>query len=169
MSDLRNILTYKGYHTKIQFETESFTLRGKIEGIRDYVDFETNKVEDVEREFHAAVDDYLEFCAEVGKEPDKEYKGSFNVRIPSELHRELALTAFREDQSLNAIVEKALREYLNKQSITEIQVKHTITIKNGTFGSDADSYLKNVSVNAEGKVVPFPKNIKMSYATKQEG
>ena len=44
-------------------------------------------IQNVEKEFHEAVDDYLEFCKEVGKEPDKEYKGSFNVRISLELHK----------------------------------------------------------------------------------
>ena len=37
---MKNILEYKGYHTKIVFDTESMLLRGKIEGINDYVDFE---------------------------------------------------------------------------------------------------------------------------------
>ena len=62
-------------------------LRGKIEGINDFVNFEYADIQNVEKEFHEAVDDYLEFCKEVGKEPDKEYKGSFNVRISLELHK----------------------------------------------------------------------------------
>ena len=62
-------------------------LRGEIEGINDFVNFECADIQNVEKEFHEAVDDYLEFCKEVGKEPDKEYKGSFNVRISLELHK----------------------------------------------------------------------------------
>jgi predicted HicB family RNase H-like nuclease len=45
------------------------------------VDFQTSNIADVEKEFHCAVDDYLIFCSEVEKEPEKEYKGTFNVRI----------------------------------------------------------------------------------------
>ena len=37
---MNNMMEYKGYHTKIEFDAESMTLRGKIEGINDYVDFE---------------------------------------------------------------------------------------------------------------------------------
>ena len=54
--------------------------------------------------FYAAVDDYLEFCKEVGKDPEREYKGTFNVRISPELHKKLALRAFKDGCSLNAEV-----------------------------------------------------------------
>ena len=107
-----NILEYRGYHTKIEFDSEEFILRGKIEGINDLVNFECENLEHLEKEFHEAVDEYLNFCREVGKEPDKEYKGSFNVRIPPELHKKLAAAAIQCGDSLNATVEKAIQSYL---------------------------------------------------------
>ena len=82
-----NMIEYKGYHSTVEFDAETYTLRGKIEGINDLVTFESRDVSSIELEFHNAVDDYLEFCKEVGKEPDKEYKGSFNIRITPELHK----------------------------------------------------------------------------------
>lgn len=108
---MNNILEYKGYHTKIEVDTESFCIRGKIEGINDYVDFETSDLSKVEEEFHAAVDDYLAFCEEVGKIPEKEYKGVFNVRIAPELHKAISLIAFKKSISLNAAVEEAISSY----------------------------------------------------------
>ena len=83
---MKNLLEYKGYHAKIEFDSEDLVLRGKIEGIKDLVNFESTDISTVEEEFHAAVDDYLEFCKEVGKEPDKEYRGTFNIRISPDLH-----------------------------------------------------------------------------------
>lgn len=80
-----NMLEYKGYHTLVHYCAEDGVLRGVIEGINDYVDFQTSNIADVEKEFHCAVDDYLIFCSEVGKEPEKEYKGTFNVRIKPNL------------------------------------------------------------------------------------
>ena len=62
-----NIFEYKGYHTKLEVDTSSCKVRGKIEGINDFADFESHDVKSAERAFHEAVDDYLEFCAEVGK------------------------------------------------------------------------------------------------------
>jgi len=110
---MANILEYKGYHTKVEFNSETMTLRGKIEGINDYVDFECKDIASVEKEFHSAVDDYLEFCENVGKTPEREYKGSFNVRISPEIHKKLALRAFRDGCSLNTTVEKAIDSFVD--------------------------------------------------------
>ena len=108
-----NILEYKGYHTLVEFDASTGTLFGKIEGIKDLVTFETTDTTKVEEEFHLAVDDYLAFCEEIGQEPNKEYKGSFNIRINPNLHRAIALKASKEGVSLNAAVEKAIDEYVN--------------------------------------------------------
>lgn len=110
---MKSILEYKGYHTRIEFDAESLVLRGKIEGIKDLVDFESADIMGIEREFHIAVDDYLQFCKEVGREPDKEYKGSFNVRINPELHKALVIKAMKNGESLNGTVEKAISAYVS--------------------------------------------------------
>ena len=110
-----NILEYKGYHTRVEFCAEELMLRGKIEGISDLVNFECENIKDIEKEFHEAVDDYLEFCKEVGKEPDKEYKGTFNVRISPELHKKLVNVAMKNGDSLNASVEKAIQGYISSE------------------------------------------------------
>lgn len=109
---MKNVLEYKGYHAKVEFDSEELVLRGKIEGINDLVNFECKDICNVEREFHAAVDDYLKFCEEVGKVPDKEYKGTFNIRISPELHKKLAIVALQNGDTLNATVEKAITKYV---------------------------------------------------------
>ncbi|MCD7844935.1 MAG: type II toxin-antitoxin system HicB family antitoxin [Oscillospiraceae bacterium] len=108
-----NILEYKGYHARVEFDADDLVLRGRIEGITDFVDFECDDVHDLEREFHQAVDDYLAFCREVGKEPEKEYKGTFNVRISPELHKKLAVVALQNGDTLNGSVEKAIQKYVS--------------------------------------------------------
>lgn len=107
-----SVLEYKGYHTTVRFDAESMTLHGKIEGINDFVNFVCNKPERVEKEFHKAVDDYLAFCDEVGKAPEKEYKGTFNVRVKPELHKRLAAYSSKNGESLNRTVEKAIEAYI---------------------------------------------------------
>ena len=113
---MNNILEYKGYHTRVEYDSEDMLLRGKIEGISDFVNFESQSVETVEEEFHKAVDDYLAFCADVGKTPEKEYKGTFNVRISPDLHRRLAYIAFANKVSLNTSVEKAIEDYVIRET-----------------------------------------------------
>lgn len=51
-------------------------------------------------------------CAEIEKTPDKEFKGSFNVRISPELHKEISLQAAEEGITLNQYVLKALKNSL---------------------------------------------------------
>lgn len=110
---MKNILEYKGYHSKVEFDLETHTLYGKIEGINDLVTFESDSLLNVEEEFCSAVDDYLAFCEEVGKKPDKEYKGTFNIRINPELHKKLAVVAFKSGDTLNKAVEKAISAYVS--------------------------------------------------------
>jgi predicted HicB family RNase H-like nuclease len=48
----------------------------------------------------------------VGKEPQRPFKGLFNVRVPAQLHRSAALRATRDGVSLNEVVVSALTSYL---------------------------------------------------------
>ncbi len=109
---MKNILEYKGYLTKIEYSVEDKVIFGKIEGIKDLILFESDKTEDIENKFHEAVDEYLDFCKEVNKIPDKQFSGSFNVRINSDLHKNLALYGIRNNQSLNSVVENALSNFM---------------------------------------------------------
>lgn len=108
---MNNTLQYKGYYTTITYSAEDRVLFGKLEGISDLITFESDGADGIEQAFHEAVDDYLAYCAEVGKEPEKTYKGMFNVRIAPELHRTIAMIAKRDGVSLNQEVERALTEY----------------------------------------------------------
>lgn len=125
---MKNILEYKGYHTKIEFNSDDMLLRGKIEGINDLINFESESAEKIVNEFHLAVDDYLEFCREVGKDPDKEYSGTFNVRIKPELHKKLAIMSLKNGDTLNASVEKAISKYVSDEDKIRIQFEN-LTIK----------------------------------------
>lgn len=106
---MNNILEYKGYYTKIEYSAEDQVLYGKIEGIRDLVNFECEDLADVEQEFHTAVDDYLALCKDLGQNPEKPYKGVFNVRVSPELHRLAAIAADKKGETLNAFVADAIR------------------------------------------------------------
>lgn len=159
-----NVLEYKGYHTNVEFDAESFKLRGKIEGINDYVDFEAENPQDVENEFHLAVDDYLEFCAEIGKNPEKEYKGTFNVRIDPELHKQIACLASKNGESLNSAVEKAIKSYIVNEAVTNSQLKQSIDILSDAIKSNQNTYVPTPIPKVIGdNIVNFKNNIDVSY------
>lgn len=117
---MKSIMEYKGYCTKIEFDADAKLLHGKIEGINDLVTFECEDASQIEAEFHNAVDDYLAFCEEVGKQPEKEYRGLFNVRIKPELHRRIAAEAVKHNMTMNALVEQAIRSYVEKEPLASL-------------------------------------------------
>lgn len=54
-------MTYKGFRTIIKYSKEDKVYYGKIEDIRDLVNYESENYEGLEKAFHEAVDDYLVF------------------------------------------------------------------------------------------------------------
>lgn len=113
----KNVLCYKGYYTRPEYKAEDQIIYGKILGIDDLIDFYADTAKEVEHEFHKAVDDYLEFCEEIGKEPQKAYSGSFNVRISKELHRDATICAQANNMTLNAFVEQSIRRSVEQEDI----------------------------------------------------
>jgi len=109
---MTNILRYKDYIGTVNFSEEDGVFFGSVFGITDSISFEGDSVQSLKEDFHNAIDEYLEFCKEVGKTPQKSYKGSFSIRISPELHRSTAFYAASQGQSLNSTVEEALRQYM---------------------------------------------------------
>lgn len=107
---MKNIMKYKEYYATVNYEDETSTFYGQIEDIDDLVSFESDTVTGLKTEFKNAVEEYLEFCRENGKRPDKPYKGSFNVRVGSELHKKAVMMARISNMSLNQFVELAIKE-----------------------------------------------------------
>ena len=105
-------LQHKGYDGSVEYSAEDHILHGKLLGIRDAIIYEGPDVDSLESNFRAAVDEYLAFCAEESKTPDQPFKGSFNVRVGPDLHKQAALFAEEHNQKLNAVVSKALEEFL---------------------------------------------------------
>ena len=111
---MSDYLHYRDYVGSIGFSEEDEVFHGKVIGIKDMIAFEGDSVKKLVEDFHNAVDEYLEFCEKSGKRPEKPFKGSFNVRIRPELHRQAALTAAAHGLSLNAFVEEAIRHNVNQ-------------------------------------------------------
>jgi predicted HicB family RNase H-like nuclease len=105
---MNDVLEYKGYYASVHFSSEDDVFYGKLLGIDDLVNFEGASVKELKKAFHEAVNDYLETCAELGKEPNKTYKGTFNVRISTDLHKAAAVYAAIHNISLNDFVKTAI-------------------------------------------------------------
>jgi hypothetical protein len=62
-------MTYKGYTAEISIDEEAGILFVIIAGIHDVITFQGETVAEFIQAFHDSVDDYLEWCAERGEEP----------------------------------------------------------------------------------------------------
>ena len=109
---MSDILEYKGYQGKVTFHADRQDYFGQIDGITDLVTFEADNPQDIEREFHNAVDDYLSFCDEIGKTPESAYKGRIFLQISPILHQKLMEKANRENESIDVALEKAIKAYV---------------------------------------------------------
>ena len=103
-------MSYKGYHARIDYDDEDELFSGRIAGIADRIGFHADSVTDLKAAFHEAVDDYLDACARVGKEPQKPYSGKVMFRVSPEVHRRAALAAELEGKSLNQWAEELLAQ-----------------------------------------------------------
>ena len=110
---MNNYIEYKGYRGFIDYSNQDSVLCGKIIGIDDLVTCEGSSVEEIKSAFFNAVDNYLETCKELGKNPEKEFKEVFNVRLSEKVHKLAAIKAQSEKISLNKLVDKALRRELD--------------------------------------------------------
>lgn len=106
---MKNTMEYKGYVGNVEFSEEDEVFFGKVIGIRSLISYEGETAKELIKDFHDAVDDYLSLCEAEGKEPEKAYKGSFNIRISPELHKQAVRCAESNQMSLNSFVEKALK------------------------------------------------------------
>ncbi|WP_225026403.1 type II toxin-antitoxin system HicB family antitoxin [Xinfangfangia pollutisoli] len=107
---MSNAMSYKGYSARIEYDDEDGIFTGKLAGIRDGVGFHADTVEGLREAFREAVDDYLETCAKIGKEPQKAYSGQMMFRVDPEVHRKAALAAELAGKSLNAWAEEVLEK-----------------------------------------------------------
>lgn len=109
---MNNTMEYKGYVGTVEFSEDDALFYGKVMGIRALISYEGNDAKGLVADFHGAVDDYLAICEAEGKEPEKAYKGSFNVRVSPELHKQAVICAATQQMSLNSFVERAMRQAL---------------------------------------------------------
>lgn len=61
---------YKGYTSTPEYDPYERIYYGKIDGIKDLVDYHAETVDGIGQAFIDCVDDYIAFCKEIGKEPD---------------------------------------------------------------------------------------------------
>ncbi len=110
---MNNFMEYKEYVGSVEFSEADGLFYGKVQGIRSLISYEGSDAKSLVKDFHDAIDDYLELCESEGSKPEVAYKGSMNVRFKnSDIHRRAAIYAMSHEQSLNSFIEEAVEEKL---------------------------------------------------------
>jgi predicted HicB family RNase H-like nuclease len=117
-------MEYKGYVARVEYDDSVGVLHGRVLNTRDVISFEAESVPEMERAFREAVDDYLAFCAERGKKPDKPFSGKLFIRSTAALHRDITIAAAREGKSVNQWVTELLQEAVQHRDAVPDPVAH---------------------------------------------
>ncbi len=103
-------MQYRDYVARIMLDERRGVLHGRVENLADVISFEGATVEELQKEFEESVNLYLKVCKKRGIEPKRPYSGKFVVRLNPTLHREIAVAADRQGESINRWVERALEQ-----------------------------------------------------------
>ena len=109
------IMEYKGYHAKIEYDDDDNFFVGTVIGLNDILCFHGTSVDELTTTFQDCIENYLQRCRENGKQPEKEFKGLFNVRIKPDSHRLAALEAAKDGITMNQFVSDAIEEKLQRR------------------------------------------------------
>lgn len=105
-----NIMNYKGYSARINYSDEDGLFVGHVAGIKDVIGFHGQSVPELRAAFEEAVDDYLDVCKRLEREPQKTYSGKLSLRLEPELHASVASQAELAHKSINQWVSDLLRQ-----------------------------------------------------------
>lgn len=110
---MNNIMKYKGYWAEIKYSDEDECFCGKIEGLKNtLISFEGETVKELKKDFKEAIDFYLEGCRANNETPEKQCKGSLNVRLGVELHNKAKMKSIEKNISINELIKNAVIAYL---------------------------------------------------------
>ena len=99
---------HEGYVATIDLDEEAGLFHGEVINTRDVLTFQGQTLDELRTAFADTIADYVEWCRERGKEPERPYSGNFMLRVSPELHRRIATAAARSGKSINGYVAETL-------------------------------------------------------------
>jgi predicted HicB family RNase H-like nuclease len=96
-----NMMKYKSYVARIEYDEEDRIFVGHLAGIKDIVGFHGTTVTELENAFHESVDNYIAISEETGRIAQKPYSGKLMLRVSSDIHAAVATAAQVHGKSIN--------------------------------------------------------------------
>ena len=66
-------MKYKGYEATIEYDEEDRLFVGRVINLKDIIVFDETSKDKLEQSFHHVIDQYLEDCKALNKQPDKPF------------------------------------------------------------------------------------------------
>ena len=107
---MKNVMTYKGYMARIEFDQRDNIFVGNIIGIVDNITFHGETVKQRRADFQAAIDHYMADCEATGRTPLKAASGKLMLRVSPEIHARALAIAKISGKSLNQWAEEVLNK-----------------------------------------------------------
>ncbi len=107
------MLKYKGYTGVVQFDDQAMIFHGEVIGLRDVITFRGTTPEEIKKEFESSIDGYINWCRELGQQPEKPFSGNIHLRLKPDLHAKLANGAKLHGMSLNNFINKTLQRSID--------------------------------------------------------
>lgn len=104
------MIEYKGYIGVVEFDPEIDLFHGTVINTNDVITFYGSSVVELREEMRKSVEDYLEFCREQGREPERPFSGKLSIQTSPELHRRVALEAAHLHVNMNTYIQKVLEK-----------------------------------------------------------
>ena len=111
---MKDMMAYGDFTGSVHYSDEDRLFYGRVEFIRSLISYEGTDVDSLRQAFEESVDDYLAQCEQEGKTPEQPFKGTFNIRTGSDLHRRAVMQAKEQGLNLNRLVTEALEKYLSE-------------------------------------------------------
>lgn len=121
---MKDAMKYKGFLGSVEVSISEKIIHGKLLFINDLITYEAQTLEELEKEFESAAEDYLETCQTLGREPRKPFSGTFNVRIGAELHQQLGEYSILAGGSINDVIKKSIKMYLKHEELPKVVHNH---------------------------------------------
>lgn len=116
-------MKYKGYQGHVSFDEDAKFFHGEVVGLRDVITFQGTSIDELEQAFKDSVDEYLDFCRELGRDPEKPFSGRLVLRLPPETHEKASLEAKSNGMSLNAWINAEINQQIESHPKT-LRKKH---------------------------------------------